>query len=125
MPLPSSLRVRLEATVAGVVSLSLWLLTRHVWAAITAAVFSLLALLAWFLPRWHAPVHRLLQRGARAVAVGFSWFVLALVYFGVFTPIRCWRALRGHAALALGPDSTQATYLADLPRSAPRFDRQF
>ena len=117
--------MRLEATVAGVVSLSLWLLTGHVWAAITAAVFSLLALLAWFLPRWHAPVHRLLQRGARAVAVGFSWFVLALVYFGVFTPFRCWRALRGHAALALGPDSTQATYLADLPPGAPRFDRQF
>jgi len=57
---------------------------------------------------------------------GFSWLLLGLMYFCVFTPMRLVGALCGRDPLCLKPDRAVATYLRKLPpASAGRFGRQF
>lgn len=85
-----------------------------------------LALLAWASPPHYAPVQRLLDRVLHTLLAGLTWLLLALIYLGVFTPLRLWRALSGHDPLHRRADPTATTYLRPLPPAAPgRFDRQF
>jgi hypothetical protein len=103
------LRARLQASLAGTLAL----------------LAAGLALVAWAAPSRYAPVQRALDRLARGIVVGCTWSALGLVYFGVFTPLRLWRDLRGHDPLARKRALPGHSYLRPLPPTPPHFERQF
>jgi hypothetical protein len=71
-------------------------------------------------------VQRILDRFARRMLAAFTWLVLGLVYFGLFTPLRLWRTLLRRDPLRLRRDPAATTYLQPMrPAPAARFDRQF
>lgn len=129
MDLTAFTRARLQATLAVLMTTLLWWYHRGPVSAALAAVATLLASLAWLSPSHHAPFQRLLDRSARLLVAGFSWLALALVYFGVFTPLRWVRACVGRPLLTLRPNrqpGAAATYLQPLPpRPRQHFERQF
>ena len=116
---------RLHATIACAITLGLWHWRGGYITATLALVVAALALLAWFAPRAHAPFARAFERLGHAVLVTFTWCALGLVYFGLFTPLRLWRALRRHDPLARAYDPTATTYLRPLPPTPANFTRQF
>jgi hypothetical protein len=61
-----------------------------------------------------------------ALLTTLSWILLALVYFGLFTPLRLWRGLIGKDPLQLyaHPRADITSFLQPSARAA-RFDRQF
>jgi len=125
--IPSSItRARLQASLALAVSLVLCWRFGGVYLVITTGLFAALALLAWVAPARHAPVQRVFDRITRLLVTGFSWLLLGLMYFGVFTPMRLVGILVGRDPLRLKPERTVATYLRELPPApAGRFGRQF
>lgn len=125
MPLASAARARLLSTLGASIAILLWSLTRSPIAATLALVATVLASFAWIAPNRYASVQRRLDTAARALAAGVSWVVLGLVYFGLFAPLRLWRATTRHDALQRRRDPGATTYLRALPATPPRFDRQF
>jgi hypothetical protein len=126
MPLSDTHRARLQSSVAAVISVSLWGFTRAPIAAAFAFVLVALSAIAWCSPRTYAPVQRALERAARALAAGFTWTILAIVYFGIFTPFRLWRQIIGKDPLAQRGRPVNDSYLQPVASSGtPRFDRQF
>ncbi len=126
MHLAPSQRARLQATLAGTATLFLWWRIGGAAAAALASLAGGLALLAWLSPRHYAPVQRALDRMLHGMLAALTWLLLALIYLGVFVPLRLWRALTGQDPLHRRPDPAAATYLRPLPPPAPgRFDRQF
>ncbi|HEX2854093.1 MAG TPA: hypothetical protein VHO24_12715 [Opitutaceae bacterium] len=118
-------RGQLQATLAAIIASTLWWHFRSVTSASLAILLVTLALVAWFAPRLYVPVQRTLDRFARGVLAVFTWLVLGLIYFGVFTPVRLWRAVTRHDPLRLRI-SNQESYFQPLPPPGPRrFDRQF
>jgi hypothetical protein len=119
-------RARWQATLAGIGTLLLWWRIGGGWPAVAAGVAGALALLAWLSPAHYAPVQRVLDRMLHAVLAGLTWFLLAVIYFGIFMPLRGWRALTGTDPLQRRPDPAAKTYFRPLPPAAAgRFDRQF
>lgn len=85
-----------------------------------------LALMAWISPPHFAPIQRALDRALHAVLAGLTWLLLGLIYLGLFTPLRAWRALVRRDALQLRRDPAATTYFRPLPPPPPgHFDRQF
>jgi hypothetical protein len=126
MSLPPVSRARLQATLAAVIALGLWLWLRGLFATCVLLVAASIAVLAWLAPRAHAPVQRVLDRAAHGLAVGVSWALLAVVYVGMFVPMRAWRALTGHDPLGLRRDLRAESYLCALPPARPeRFRRMY
>lgn len=126
MALTPLTRSRLQATVAACVATLLWWRFRTTVSAALAAVLGTFALLAWFAPRQYAPIQRGLDRFVQALLTGFTWLVLGVVYFGLFTPFRLWRAITRRDPLRLRLEPGTASYFQSLPSSAQRrFDRQF
>lgn len=122
----SPLRMRLQATAALAVGVALWLWFGGVWSAAFAGVLAALALLAWVSPARYAPVQHGLDMFAQGIATGFSWLLLGLIYFGLFTPVRLLSALFGKDPLKLRARAGGASYLEPLPPpSEDRFKRQF
>jgi hypothetical protein len=125
MPLTPHARARLHATIAvagtgflfwrfqGPLSLTLFVLA------------SAFAILAWLAPRRYLPVQRAFDFLIHAFLAAFTWTVLALVYFGLFTPLRFVRTLTHRDPLALRRPPAHDSYLTPLPATSPRFDRQF
>jgi hypothetical protein len=119
-------RARLQASLASVVTAALWWHFGGVGPAAIAGTMSLLALIAWLAPTAYAPVQRFFDRVTHALLTGFTWIALAVVYFGVFVPMRGFRALSGRDPLRLRPTPNATTYFQSLPREQlRRFDRQF
>jgi hypothetical protein len=118
--------MRLQATVACVVSLVLWFRFGGLFPAALAGLFTSLALVAWVAPARYEPVQRGFDFLTRWLVKAFSWAMLGLVYFCVFTPLRLIWALGGRDSLGLKRTSGTMTYLRPLP-PAPlgRFNRQF
>ncbi len=129
MALATFSRVRLQASTASALTATLWYFRGGPVTATLAATAFALALLAWLSPRRHAPVQRILDRGIHLFLTAFSWLVLGLVYFGVFTPLRLLRSLARYELMPCRPNRqspTNTTYLQPLPPSSPRhFERQF
>ena len=126
MPLTSHQRARLQASAACAGTLFIWWRLRGLTPAVIAGLGASLALLAWVSPPHYAPVQRFLDRMLHLVLTGLTWFLLALIYLGVFTPVRLWRMLPGHDPLQRRADPAATTYLRPLPPAAAnRFDRQF
>ena len=118
-------RARLHATLACAGTLVLgWRFGGPLTTAL-ATLAALLAVLAWASPRHYAPVQRTLDRATHALLVVITWTALGLIYFGVFTPLRLWRALTRHDPLTLRRPPRVATYLRAIPPTPLRFDRQF
>ena len=106
--------------------LVLWWRIGGIGPAMAAGATGSLALMAWVSPPHFAPIQRALDRLLHVVLAGLTWFLLAIIYFGVFTPLRGWRALTRRDSLQLRPDPAATTYLRALPPAATgRFDRQF
>ena len=123
---PSTARARLQATAASAGTLFLWWRIGGAFPAAVAGAAGSLALLSWLSPPHYAPIQRTLDRILHRLLAGLTWFVLAILYLGIFTPIRLWRRLTGHDPLQRRPDPAAPTYLRRLPPAAPgRFDRQF
>lgn len=117
---------RLQATIGAGLALALWLWLRGPVATAVLALAGALAALAWFAPRAHAPIHRVLTRGAHAFAVGVSWILLGVAYLGLFVPLRAWRWIARQDPLALHRDPRRATFLRELPPPRPgRFERMY
>jgi len=126
MPLSSTQRARLQASAAGVGGLILWWRLGGQAPAIFAGFLASLALLAWVSPPHYAPIQRFLDRGLHFILTGLTWFLLGLIYAGLFVPVRLWRTLTANDPLHRRPDPGAATYLRPLPPARPnRFDRQF
>lgn len=122
----SPFRMRLQATVALAVSLALWWRFGGVGTAAFAGLLAALALIAWVSPPRYVPIQRVLDFVARAITAGFSWFVLGLVYFGLFMPLRFLGGVLGRDPLKLKRHASRESYLEPLPPvSADRFKRQF
>ncbi len=123
---PPLTRSRVQASVALLVATGVWLWLGGFVPAIALGLTALLAGLAWVSPTAYAPVHQLLERAGRGLAVAVSWILLAAAYAGLFVPLRLWRALTGRDQLGLRPDVRAETYLRPLPRPRPgRFERMF
>jgi hypothetical protein len=119
-------RSRLQATAALAGGLVLWWRFQSIWALALAGMMAVFALLAWLAPEWHKPVQRSFDLVTRLVVAGFTWMILGLVYFGLFTPMRCLGVLAGRDPLRLKPKGAATTYLRALPPGAERrFDRQY
>lgn len=116
---------RLQATVAVIVTSTLWLWHRSPLPAALAIIAAVLALIAWISPATYAPFSRAFERLGHAVLVVFTWLSLGLVYFGVLTPIRLWRSLLRRDPLQRRFDPAAKTYLRHLPQTPPDFTRQF
>ena len=127
MPLSAHSRGRLQATIAGGLTATGWLIRGGRVMAVAAVTTGILALLAWFLPQAFAPIQRSLDGVARGVTKAASWIVLGMVYFLFFTPLRVILGLLGKDALRLRRSQPlPATFLQTLPAAAPgRFDRLF
>ncbi len=126
MRLTSFSKARLQATVAALLALALWLWLRGLFATCVLIVASGLAVLAWLAPQAYAPVHRGILRLAHATAAVVSWLLLALAYLGMFVPLRLWHALTGKDLLGLRRDARAATYLRAIPPPRPRhFERMY
>ncbi|MBK9992297.1 MAG: hypothetical protein IPP19_16645 [Verrucomicrobia bacterium] len=140
----STSRMRLQASVACVASLVLWWRFGGVLSAALAGLFASLALLAWAAPSRYRPVQRGFDFLTRGLVSGFSWAMLGLVYFLVFTPLRLIGTLVGRDPLSskrqsasdagkspasrlLRADADDATtFLRSMPPpTSGRFDRQF
>jgi hypothetical protein len=118
--------MRLQATAALAVSLVLWWWFGGVRPAVFAGLLAALSLVAWVLPERYAPVQRGLDVFSRWIAVGFSWFVLGLIYFGLFTPLRWFGSLLGRDPLCLKTRDDATSYLQPLPPAATeRFKREY
>ena len=119
-------RARLQATLACFGTLFIWWKFHGLNAAIIAALAGSLALLAWLSPAHYAPFQRLLDRILHVGLMALTWLVLAVLYLGLFTPIRFWRALTRNDPLQRHTDPGATTYLRPLSSAVPkRFDRQF
>ena len=126
MALAPHQRARLQATAAGAGTLLVWWRLGGIIPAAIAGLAGSLALLAWVSPSHYAPVQRALDRVLHALLAGLTWVLLAVIYLGVFAPLRAWRALTGRDPLQRRADPAAASYLRPLPPPAPgRFDRQF
>jgi len=126
MALAPPARARFQATAACAGTLILWWRIGGFVPAVVAGLAGSLALLAWLSPPHYAPVQRVLDRVLHLLLAGLTWLLLAVIYLGVFTPLRLWRALTGQDPLQRRPDPTAATYLRPVPPATPgRFDRQF
>jgi len=126
MALAPHRRARLQATAACAGTLFIWWRLGGVIPGVVAGVAGCFALLAWVSPPRYAPVQRGLDRVLHVLLTGLTWLLLALIYLGVFAPLRLWRALTGQDPLRRRADPAATTYLRPLPPAAPgRFDRQF
>ncbi len=119
------MRPRLQASIAVIVTSALWLWHRTPLPAAFALTAAALALLAWLSPRAYAPFSRAFEKLGHLILIAFTWLSLGAVYFGVFTPLRLWRALRRQDPLARRFDPSAQTYLRPLPSTPPNFTRQF
>jgi hypothetical protein len=118
--------MRLQAMVACAGGLVLCWRFGGVFPATLAGVFTSLALLAWVSPARYMPVQRGFDFITKLLVSGFSWVMLGLVYFFVFTPLRVIGALVGCDPLGLKHSGGTKTYLRPVPPAAPgRFNRQF
>jgi len=126
MALSPTARARLQATLAWTGTLVLWWRMGGIGPAMAAGATGSLALMAWVSPPHFAPIQRVLDRVLHALLGGLTWLLLAIIYFGLFTPLRGWRALTRRDALQPRADPAATTYLRPLPpASSERFDRQF
>jgi len=122
----SPFRMRLQATVAVAASLVLWWRFGGVGTAAFSGLLVSLAMIAWISPAHYAPIQRGLDFVTRGIVAGFSWFILGLVYFGLFTPLRFLGVLFGRDPLKLRKRAGATTYLQPLPTApADHFKRQF
>lgn len=118
------MRSRLQTLAGFLIALTIWLVTRHTLALVAVGIAGTCTALAWLAPALFAPVQRAIDAIIHALVTAVSWILLALVYFGVFTPIRLWRSLTGVDPLRRRRDPAAASYLAPAPAPS-RFDRQF
>jgi hypothetical protein len=119
-------RARLQATFACAGTLVLLWWHGGARPAIAAGFTASLAAVAWVSPGHYAPVQRVFDRGIHLFMAVITWVVLAVLYLGVFMPVRLWRALTKHDPLQRRRDAAVNTYLQPLPPASPRrFDRQF
>lgn len=130
MNMISTSRMRLQASIACVGGLVLWWRFGGVFSAAVAGVFASLALLAWTAPARYVPVQHGFDFLTRWLVSGFSWAMLGLVYFCVFTPLRLIGTLVGRDPLKSKRPSAElgsaTTFLQPMPPVMPgRFDRQF
>ena len=126
MALAPATRARLHASLAGAGGLLIGWRFGGAGPIILAGILVALAVLAWLSPVRYAPIQRGLDRMVHGLMVGLTWVLLALIYLGVFTPLRVWRVLSGRDPLQQQPDSSAPTYLVPARPPGPnRFDRQF
>jgi hypothetical protein len=118
-------RPRLRATIALLLTTSLWLWRGGLLPAVLAIGAAALALLAWIAPTAYAPFSRTFEKLGHVILVAFTWLALGVIYFGVFTPLRLWRSLRGFDPLHRAFDPAAKTYLQPLSQTPPDFTRQF
>ena len=118
-------RARLQATLACAGTTLLWWRHENLTTSVLLALAAGFALLAWIAPERYAPVQRAFDFITHGLLTAFSWLLLGLVYFGVFTPLRVGRTLLRRQPFPVRADPTAATYLQTLPSTPRRFDRQF
>lgn len=119
-------RARLQATLAATGALGIWWWRGGLIPPILFSVLAVLAVVAWMAPLKYAPIQRGLDRIVNGLLAALTWLLLGVVYFGLFTPWRLWRAVARKDPLDRRYDSRAATYLRAVPPGATgRFDRQF
>lgn len=89
----------------------------------TIAVFSLIAAVAR--PRWNVALWRAIALIAWPIGRVVSSVALALVFYGVFTPIGAWLRLRGRDTLGRGGDADGGWQPAPTSPAPSRYLRQY
>lgn len=118
------MRSRLQTLAGFLIALTVWLITRHAAVLIAVGVTGTFTALAWLAPALFAPIQRAIDAFIHGLVTAVSWVLLAVVYFGVFSPIRIWRTLAGTDSLRRRRDPAATSYLEPAPAPS-RFDRQF
>jgi len=125
MALSAANRSRLHATLACVIAGGLWWRTRAVAFATIGTIALVLFALAWINPRLYEPVQRLFTAFGRVLTAVFTWVVLGLVYFFVFTPLRVWNRIFGRDPLGLRAASNTGFLHEFRPKTLGQFERQY
>lgn len=125
MFLTPTARSRLLASLACGGTFALWNWRGGLLPATLAGLAGCLALIAWVSPARYIPVQRALDRFVHLLLMSITWLLLGLVYFLVFTPMRCWRSLTKNDPLHRTPEPTGQSYLRPISSRPTRFDRQF
>lgn len=104
-----------------------WLRWRTPWSLALLLIATSLLTLALLAPRVSAPIERRLAHFGQLFAIAFTWLVLGLLFFLLFTPVRLLLALFRRDPLQRRPDPRRASYWEPLPPApAPeRFNRQY
>ncbi|MFT3830996.1 MAG: hypothetical protein QM691_14940 [Opitutaceae bacterium] len=121
------LRPLLGPLVATALTACGWLRWRTPWSLALLLIATGLLALALLAPRLYAPIERRLTCFGQLVAIAFTWLVLGLLFFLLFTPVRLLLALFRRDPLRRRPDPRRASYWEPLPPAsgADRFRRQF
>lgn len=122
---PSNSRMRTQATVAAAVSTLIYWRVGGTGPLMLALTLGGLAVLAWAVPAGYRPVFILLDRVIQILVQGVSWVLLALVYFGIFTPFRILFGILGKNRLGKAA-AAEVTALCPMNASqAEHFRRQY
>lgn len=86
--------------------------------ALLATAAGLLLLIAVVAPRIYQPVFKVLDRAVQGVLAAFTWFLLGLVYFGLFTPLGSLLRLFGRNPLGSSSERDSTTFWEPVKKPA-------
>jgi hypothetical protein len=117
--------MRLQATGAAVGgALLLWRWGGYAFG-ILAGILAVFALCAWLAPERYRPIQRVFDFLTRVLVSAVSWFLLALVYFGIFTPAGLISGLFGWNPMHRRSGGAVTNLLPLSPQPPEHFKRQY
>lgn len=127
-PKPSRNRILLTSLCSTIGAILLW---RHFQNAPTLALLaftSLLLALSIFAPKAYYPIFRGLDAVIQLLLKAFTWFILGLIYFLIFTPVRFVLILMGKDVLLAKIQLSRSSYWTPIDarsNQAAQFKRQY
>ncbi len=113
------------AAVGGILALASWYKEIATLPAVLAGLATLLLLVAWLTPQILHPANVLWMKFAYLLHRIISPLILALLFYGAFTPTALWIKLSGKDPLRLKPDPDANSYWIDCSQETSDLKKQF